>query len=107
MEQKPVAGKTVLAGYGKQHRKLRAILIKGFRDGDLCAKCGLPMHPPVSMLDLGHNDERTAWTGLEHRNCNRADGAHKAHVSRWAKPGSRRAAALSTFGRKLSPGRKW
>ena len=97
-------GRTVARGYGQKHRKLRAILVARFRDGDPCARCGKPMHPPAALLDLGHSDDRKTWIGLEHRSCNREDGARKA---RWVKPGSRGAAALSTFGRKLSPGRKW
>lgn len=34
---------------------------------------------PGQSWDLGHNDERTAWTGPEHATCNRAAGGRAAH----------------------------
>jgi hypothetical protein len=33
----------------------------------------------ISLVDLGHNADRTAWTGLEHRRCNRGEGASRGN----------------------------
>jgi len=79
------AGSTA-RGYGPAHQKLRKQLLARWRPGDPCARCGWPMlyrwliYPDgrkVSAIDLGHTDDRTGYTGLEHRNCNRRDGQAK------------------------------
>lgn len=79
-------GKTADRGYGSSHVALRARLLAAWRPGQPCARCGQPMHyrwlpdasgRKVSAIDLGHNDQRTGWTGLEHRACNRRDGQRK------------------------------
>lgn len=79
-------GKTSQRGYGPQHQALRSRLLNAWRPGQPCARCGQPMNyrwtldsrgRQVSAIDLGHNDQRTGWTGLEHRACNRRDGQRK------------------------------
>lgn len=35
---------------------------------------------PGMAWDLGHNPQRTAWTGPEHRACNRAAGGKASHA---------------------------
>jgi hypothetical protein len=79
-------GKTAERGYGTQHQRLRRQLLARWRPGDPCARCGQPMlhrwlvQPGgrrVSAIDLGHTDDRTGYTGLEHRACNRRDGQRK------------------------------
>jgi hypothetical protein len=35
---------------------------------------------PGQAWDLGHTDDRTAWTGPEHARCNRSAGGKAAHV---------------------------
>ena len=74
-------------GYGTAHRRLRAAYQRRMDAGEviLCARCGKPVDP--SAWDLGHTDDRTAWTGPEHpRECNRAAagrvGAAKSNRSR-------------------------
>lgn len=58
-------------GYGTQHRKVREQLLATFQPGDPCALCGKPMVSSTG-LDLAHNEDRSGWKGLSHRECNRA-----------------------------------
>jgi hypothetical protein len=36
----------------------------------------------VSAIHLGHSDDRTTWTGLEHQSCNTSDGATRGNKKR-------------------------
>jgi hypothetical protein len=65
-------GTTSQRGYNAEHQRLRAHLVATYHPSDLCPKCGLPLGPDPTMLDLGHTDDRQGWTGLEHRAHNRA-----------------------------------
>ena len=66
-------------GYDAEHRKVRQQLLARFQPGDPCALCGKPMTrrwitvngKQVSALDLAHNEDRSGWKGLSHRECNR------------------------------------
>jgi hypothetical protein len=71
---------TTARGYGYDHQRLRAALLP-YAYGTLCPKCGLTMRPG-ERLDLGHNDDRTGYTGMEHASCNRRDGANKTNAQR-------------------------
>jgi hypothetical protein len=66
-------------GYDNEHDRLRRrwapVVARGRTP---CAKCGALIARGTSW-DLGHNDERTAWTGPEHTHCNRSEGGRKAH----------------------------
>jgi len=64
-------------GYGRDHRRLRAAYARRMAEGEtfICRHCGQVVTPP---WDLGHNDERTAWTGPEHARCGRADGGRRS-----------------------------
>ncbi len=64
-------GTTTQRGYGPEHRRLRAQAIATYDPTDLCWRCGLPLGPDPSVLDLGHTDDRTGWIGLEHASCSR------------------------------------
>ena len=89
-------GSTTARGYGSQHQALRARLLAAWRPGQPCARCGQPMNyrwttdrtgRKVSAIDLGHNDQRTGYTGLEHRVCNRRDGQRKTAAINRARGG--------------------
>nr|DAQ97196.1 MAG TPA: HNH endonuclease bacteriophage, HNH Endonuclease, DNA.52A [Caudoviricetes sp.] len=73
-------------GYGAAHRRERAWWQAAMDAGavPICAKCNKPVLPSQPW-DLGHTDDRKAWTGPEHRSCNRRDGQRKAVSSqeRW------------------------
>lgn len=67
-------GSTAARGYGTAHRRERARWVKRVDAGLVdCARCGQPIEPGRPW-DLGHNDDRTGWTGPEHRICNRRVG---------------------------------
>lgn len=73
---------TTTKGYGIRHQrereKWRAKVDSG---GVTCARCNEPIQPGRPW-DLGHTDDRTGWTGPEHRVCNRrAGGANGAAVT--------------------------
>lgn len=66
-------------GYTAQHDHLRAQLDPIVQAGHAtCMRCGQPIEPGTPW-DLGHTDDRTAWTGPEHSRCNRSAGGRAAH----------------------------
>lgn len=78
---------TTARGYGNSHQRERKkwepIVAKGdvmcARQGPKCV--GQPIEPGQAW-DLGHNDDRTQWTGPECVPCNRgAGGANGAAVT--------------------------
>lgn len=73
---------TAQRGYGNSHQVERRRWAPKVDLGQVdCARCGEPLEPGRPW-DLGHNDERTAWTGPEHTVCNRrAGGANGAAVT--------------------------
>jgi hypothetical protein len=65
-------------GYDAEHDHLRAALIATYAPSDPCARCGQPLGPDPTVLDLGHTDDRRGYRGLEHAACNRSAGARLA-----------------------------
>lgn len=73
---------TSTRGYGAAHQAQRGKWRSTVEAGHAtCARCGQPIAPGTPW-DLGHTDDRTAWTGPEHASCNRsAGGRNGAAVS--------------------------
>ena len=70
----PGRGTTGQRGYGLKHKTQRAKWVKRVDAGGVdCARCGQPIEPGRPW-DLGHTEDRTGWTGPEHRACNRKAG---------------------------------
>lgn len=76
-------GSTTSRGYGSAHQTERRKYETRMKRGEVfvCARaavgdCDHPhdMITAGSRWDLGHNDDRTAWTGPEHTDCNRRAG---------------------------------
>lgn len=66
-------------GYNADHDRLRAELAPIVAAGHAaCHRCHQPIDP-AEPWDLGHTDDRTAWTGPEHASCNRSAGGRAAH----------------------------
>ena len=71
-------GATSARGYGSMHQKIRARVAPLIASGTaVCARCGEPIRPDEPW-DLGHDDEnRSRYTGPEHRRCNRSTASHR------------------------------
>jgi hypothetical protein len=83
-----MAGRTVVNGYGKAHKRLRADLAQRMRKGEIfaCWRCGRRINP-AQPWDLGHDDrDRSIYRGPEHVSCNRATRNRRVHtpkLRRW------------------------
>lgn len=71
-EMEQARGSASVRGYDRAHQlereRLRPDVEAGLAN---CARCG-EWIAPGELWDLGHTDDRTAWSGPEHRRCNRA-----------------------------------
>ena len=83
-------GTTTQRGYGGGHQRERARQLALFVPGQACVRCGEPIWAvsvmssagrSVSLVDLGHTADRSGWAGLEHRRCNRGDGARRRNAA--------------------------
>lgn len=68
----PLPAKTAERGYGSAHQRLRKEWEPKVERGEVaCAYCFAPIEPGTPW-DLGHDrDDRSVYTGPEHRRCNR------------------------------------
>jgi hypothetical protein len=68
--------------YLSEQKAVRRALLAVYDPADRCPRCGRPLGPDPARLDLGHTDDRTAYSGLEHARCNRAAGARLGNARR-------------------------
>jgi hypothetical protein len=81
---------STLRGYGAEHRKLRSVLAKVVASGKAtCSRYGAQIRPDEP-FDLAHDgNDRSLYTGVEHRRCNRATSGRKTrpparrHSRKW------------------------
>jgi hypothetical protein len=73
-------------GYTATHDQLRAHLVADLDPWAPCPRCGHPVGPDAAILDLMHNDDRTAWLGLGHRRCNRDTASPPRRTTRTPRP---------------------
>lgn len=71
--------------YTSEQKTVRKALLAVYDPADPCARCGRPLGPDPSRIDLGHRDDRLGYNGLEHRRCNRQAGARKGNARRRAR----------------------
>lgn len=70
-------GSATHRGYGAAHHFERGRWMPEVNAGLVaCAPCGRPILAGQAW-DLGHTDDRRAWTGPEHASCNRAAAARR------------------------------
>lgn len=87
----PPTRSTTARGYGTNHqaerRRWEPVVAAG---NATCARCHQPITPDEPW-DLGHTDDRTAWTGPECIPCNRgAGGRNGARVTNAKRTTTRR-----------------
>ena len=63
--------------YDATHDAVRKALLAVASPTDPCVRCGRPLGPDPSQIDLGHRDDGAGWSGLEHARCNRQAGGRK------------------------------
>ena len=87
LEYEQRRGTPAQRGYDTEHQKLRRTWQARLDAGEIihCARCGSRINPRA--WDLGHTEDRAAWTGPECVGCNRADGGRRgaaiSNVSRY------------------------
>lgn len=68
--------------YTGEQKAVRRALLQVYSPTDRCWRCGRPLGPDPSRLDLGHTDDRAGYAGLEHARCNRQAGARLGNQRR-------------------------
>lgn len=81
-----VAGRTVERGYDSAHQAERRRWERIIQLQPVQCQSVACLRPGVLIAagdewDLGHTVDRTAWTGPEHPDCNRAEGGRRGRAS--------------------------
>jgi hypothetical protein len=84
--------------YTSEQKTLRRALLAVYAPTDPCWRCGRPLGPDPSLIDLGHRDDRSGYAGLEHSKCNREAGARLGNRRRRAAEYRRIAMATMLLG---------
>jgi hypothetical protein len=71
--------------YTSEQKQVRRALLAVYSPADPCARCGWPLGADTSRIDLGHRDDRSGYSGLEHAKCNRQAGARLGNARRRAR----------------------
>jgi hypothetical protein len=71
--------------YNREHEAVRRGLLATSTPATPCWRCGFPLGPDPSRIDLGHRDDGPGWAGLEHSKCNRAAGGRLGAARRRAR----------------------
>ncbi len=71
--------------YASEQKAVRRALLAVYDPADPCARCGWPLGPDPARIDLGHVDDRSGYSGLEHARCNRRAGARLGNARRRAR----------------------
>jgi hypothetical protein len=74
-------GTTTQRGYGASHVAALKRHRAAFVPGQPCAYCGQPIWD-LAYADLAHTPDRQAYEGLQHRACNRREGAVRGNRMR-------------------------
>lgn len=90
--------------YSGPHQAIRRALLPDAY-GRPCPRCGFPMLPGQA-LDLGHTDDRAAYSGMEHARCNRQAGARKGNALRRARADRRTIVAECAIALEISEDRQ-
>lgn len=72
-------GNSFKRGYDAAHEKERQRIVKAGIHNFMCARCGIQFEPGEP-FQLGHTDDRKAWSGPEHIRCNTSAAGRASHA---------------------------
>jgi hypothetical protein len=91
----PRQGSRQARGYGRQHELQRQAWEPKVKRGGVHCHAKVCFMPARLILagqtwDLGHNEDRTQWTGPEHTKCNRSEGGKRGRAKQLGTDGALR-----------------
>jgi hypothetical protein len=86
----------VTGPYDSAHAAIRKAMLAVASPAQPCARCGRPIGPDPSKIDLGHRDDGPGYNGLECARCNRSAGGKLGNArKRERREQARRAGVLA------------